>query len=711
MEWAKLHAWQVGTEPYGANKLFCVQTWLELYSLEKDKAMIQPAIDHLASDKPNSPGGAKRWYLEGDHSYADSLYGSPALVQLYEATGDRKYLEILHAFWDDLCDELMDKEAGLFYRDRRFIGKKTPADKKVFWSRGNGWVIGGLVRVLENLTHDEPQRGKYVERFKTMSAALARCQGDDGLWRANLADPDQFPGPESSGTGFFLYGIAWGVRNGLLDKATYLPVLRKGWTGLTGCLSPQGKLLYGQPVGDRPAEAKQESSHEFVTGTFLLAASEMYRLADEFPPTARSLASPVPLLSTPIRISDQFPRIKVPGTGRAAVQLTSGAATCYPLYYFAPTLSKDGRYLVYHRYEQGEVQLWRLDLQTAGSVQLTRAAKADKMGRVDWRPWQEEPKLLGVADYRSAINQPRGKVVYFDGQQARQVDLTTLEDESLFEVPADRQVQSQNCCSPDGQWFVYITTPLGATYGQRVEAVVTAYNFDTSEQRVLFNVDHACHHVTMYDNEHFFAHHPPGHMGMCFGDLTRGTWRNLRYGDPGVQGEPCHSLTTAQGIAYEVLKITPVRAGLYEPFTRRRLEWQLPREFGYTHTGWDPSGRLWFWETTGKLGHSLWYLERLDTERGGQFRPLTGDWQTYSKRQRKHFHAQVTPDHRWILLTAGDPETKTDQIFLIDIADVPDTQGVSRDLLSHVGANDVEVPGVAMIASDVLAAGPDASSR
>lgn len=712
-EWGKRHAWQVGTERCGANKLFCVQTWLELYGIQKDNAMLQPTINHLASNQPNSPGGAKRWYLEGDHSYADSLYGSPALVMLYQATrlgatdprggvsprrpsGDQKYLEILHAFWDDLSGELLDKQAGLFYRDRRFIGQTTPAGKKILWSRGNGWVMGGLVRVLENLPPDEPQRGKYVDLLRTMSAALARCQGDDGLWRANLADPDHVPGPESSGTGFFLYGLAWGIRNHLLDKATYLPVLRKGWIGLAGCLSPEGKLLYGQPVGDRPAEAKRDAIHEYVTGTFLLAAAEVYRLADAFPSgtagTARSLAAPVPLLGVPLAISDKFPRIKAPGTGRAAVQLTSGTATCYPLYYFAPTLSKDGRYLVYHRYEKGQVQLWRLDLQTADSVQLTRATKADGMGRADWRPWHEEPKLCGVADYRSAINQPRGKVVYFDGPQARQVDLVTLEDEPLFEVPADRQVQSQNCCSPDGKWFVYIVTPPGATYGQRVDAVITAYSFDRREQHVLFTVNHACHHVTMYDDEHFFAHHPPGHMGMCFGDLASGTWRDLRHGDPGVRGEPCHSIATSLGIAYEVSRIAPVRSGLYDPFTRRRLEWQLPREFGYTHTGWDPSGRLWFWETTGKLGHSLWYLERLDRERGGQVRPLTGDWQTYSPGQRGHFHAQVTPDHRWVLLTAGDRETKTDQVFLLDITDIRDTQGISRDLLSHEGTNDVELP-------------------
>jgi rhamnogalacturonyl hydrolase YesR len=319
-EWGKRHAWQVGTERCGANKLFCVQTWLELYSLQKDRALIQPAIDHLASDLPNSPGGARRWYLEGDRSYADSLYGSPALAMLAQATGlgetgprggvsprrpsdDKEYLEILHAFWDDLCGELLDREAGLFYRDRRFIGQTTPAGKKILWSRGNGWVIGGLVRVLDHLPPDEPRRAKYVDLLRTMAAALAQCQGEDGLWSANLADPDDVPGPESSGTGFFLYGIAWGVRHQLLDEATYLPVLRKGWTGLTACLSPEGKVLHGQPVGDRPAEAKREATHEYVTGTFLLAAAEMYRLADKFSSdTARLPAAPVPLLAAPMTI-------------------------------------------------------------------------------------------------------------------------------------------------------------------------------------------------------------------------------------------------------------------------------------------------------------------------------------------------------------------------------------------------------------------------
>ena len=153
--------------------------------------------------------------------------------------------------------------------------------------------------------------------------------------------------------------------------------------------------------------------------------------------------------------------------------------------------------------------------------------------------------------------------------------------------------------SPDGKWFVYITTPPGAKYKQpNVTADVTAYNFDTREHCVIFTVNEACHHVTMFDSEHFFSDHPPWHGGRCFGDLTNGTWRDLRFGDPGTRGKPCHSLPTAKGIAYEVFGAgRTVVSGLYDPFTRARFESPLPPDFGYNHTGWDPSGRLWFWET------------------------------------------------------------------------------------------------------------------
>ncbi|HUT37326.1 MAG TPA: glycoside hydrolase family 88 protein [Planctomycetota bacterium] len=281
LAWGRLHQWQVGTERGGANRLFCVQTWLELYFLKRDEAMIRSAIAWLGTNAPNSPAGAERWYLGGGRSYADSLYGAAALAMLAKATGDRKHLETMHRFFWDVTGELLDKAENLYYRDRRFIGQKSPGGKKVLWSRGNGWVFAGLARVLECLPEDDPQRPRYVELFKSMAAALVVCQAADGLWRPNLADPQQIAAPESSGTGFFCYGLAWGIRHKLLAEDRYAQAVARAWRGLTACVSPEGKVQWGQRVGDRPADVTEKDSHEYVTGTFLLAASEVLHLVRE----------------------------------------------------------------------------------------------------------------------------------------------------------------------------------------------------------------------------------------------------------------------------------------------------------------------------------------------------------------------------------------------------------------------------------------------
>ena len=280
MNWGQQHDWQIGAERSGANRLFCVQTWAELAIIKKDQGLLAPTIQALATPTSNSPAGTKVWYLEGGRRYADSLYGASALAMLAQITGEAKYLETLHAFFWDVTDEIFDKEAGLFYRDKRFFALKSPADKKVFWSRGNGWVFAGIARVLEYLPANDPQRPRYVALFQQMAVAIAKSQGGDGLWRPNLADPEHIPIKETSGTGFFCYGMAWGIRNGILDQKTFLPIVKKAWAGLVASLSPEGMVQWGQQVGDRPGIIDQNQTHEYVTGTFLLAGSEMLRLLD-----------------------------------------------------------------------------------------------------------------------------------------------------------------------------------------------------------------------------------------------------------------------------------------------------------------------------------------------------------------------------------------------------------------------------------------------
>lgn len=401
-------------------------------------------------------------------------------------------------------------------------------------------------------------------------------------------------------------------------------------------------------------------------------------------------AAPADASAPALRLSDKFPRIQAPGTGRLAVQLTAGGEANYPLYYFIPSVSRGGKYLVYHHYENKMVQLWRLNLETAEAVQLTHATGTN----TDWHPWSSERGLGGVMDYRSTLNVARNLVIYFDRNQARTVDLETLQDEPLFELSADREAIGQNTTTLDGQWLAYIDAPAGAQNPRSCHgAKLMAYNFDTHEQRVLFTIDNAIHHVLTYDNEHFIVNHPPGHNGSIWTDLTSGRWKELREGDPGIKGHICHQIPTALGISYEVFGAGPcVISGLYDPFTRRRFEFCLPPAFAYTHTGWDRAGRLWFWETTGKAGHSLWYLEKMDPVTGGVFKPLTGHWPLAASGQRGHFHPQLTPDRRWIIMTGGDEQQRA-QVFLLDASDLPDTVGVSTALLSATGANDIQVPG------------------
>ncbi len=705
--WAEKHQWAEGGERHLANKKTCGQTYLELHFIEPESANIDKIRAYVDSRIEAVEGGQSARKSRHGWYYCDTLYvGPPTIAMLGKATGQQKYFDHLNKVYWEVTDHLFDEEYGLFYRDETYFNAKTENGKKVFWSRGNGWVIGGIPRVLEYLPQDNERYDDYVKLLRTMAAAIARQQGDDGLWRSNLDDPDQYPNPETSGTAFFCYAMAWGINNDVLDRDKFLPVVRKAWEGLVRHVHPDGKLGFVQPVGADPRPARSEQTHEYAMGLFLLAGEEVIKLAESGligeetqgeRGTDRTSDKPAATNVIEMPLSDRFKRLEAPGTGRTAVQLTSGKAFCYPLYYFIPTITKDAKYLIHHRAGDGEVQLHRLNLRSGESAQLTHGDTP----QTRWKNWCVESGR-GVLDHRSVLNVARGKIVYFTGKvgnDARMVDVETLEDELLFTLPEDREAVGQNCTSPDGQWLVYIDSPRGSLYRRPVTgAKVVAYHFDTREQRVLCSIDCHIHHVLAYDNEHFIFCHPPNGLGMMMTDLISGKWEYLRAGDPGVSvpagdnqtgGHVCHFVATEQGICYEVVRGRHgQRSGLYDPLTRRRFEFSIPAAFGYTHTGWDPAGRFWFWEDASG-GHRLVGMKRLDRRQGGEFVDLTGPWRTFGSGQKSHFHPQLTPDRKWILFTGGDSETQTNHIFLLDVADLNETEGVSRELLSPTGEHDV----------------------
>jgi unsaturated rhamnogalacturonyl hydrolase len=280
----ELH-WQVGKDPNGPNRLFPIQLWAELYLAKSDRAMIEPSIKWLATPGPLTPAGSNLWYLDAQNAdsppvpYVDSLFGAPALAMLAKITGNVGYRATLDAFFDSVTSRLFDRETGLYYRDPNFIGRKTKNGKKILWSRGNGWAFAGIPRVLDYLPDQDPDRERYLAIFRRMAPALLTRQGADGLWRMNLDDPNQDPSPETSGTGFFCFGLAWGINHGVLSRREYLPAVERAWAGLLRSLSPEGRILWGQQEDAEPNAIERDRTPEFVAGTFMLAGSEVYTLA------------------------------------------------------------------------------------------------------------------------------------------------------------------------------------------------------------------------------------------------------------------------------------------------------------------------------------------------------------------------------------------------------------------------------------------------
>lgn len=277
--------WQPGRRWYHADDIAICQTYLDLYRIEKQQKMIQPTIDTinvlLANPYPNMKGiQVTKWW------WCDALFmAPPVLVKLAEITGDQKYLAANDEYFQGCYDLLYDKGEKLFFRDLTYVIKGDSTDRyeangqKIFWSRGNGWVLGGLARILQELPANYAKRPFYEQLFKDMSSRILALQQEDGLWRASLLDPESYPGGEVSGSGFFCYALAWGVNNGLLDSKTYKPAVEKCWIALNGCINEDGHVGWVQPIGADPRKNFNHESWEvYGTGAFLLAGSEVLKM-------------------------------------------------------------------------------------------------------------------------------------------------------------------------------------------------------------------------------------------------------------------------------------------------------------------------------------------------------------------------------------------------------------------------------------------------
>ena len=285
------HDWKMGKVKYFADDHVIGQTNLWYYRRHKNEEALSPVketFDWLIEQAPdNSLEFVAGRNKDNVHNcqwrwcWADALFmGPPVLFELSVITGDPKYTDYAHNEFKATIDYLQDPKSKLLFRDSRYFDKTGKFGEQVFWSRGMGWVYAGVVHVLENLPHDHLYRSYYESLYKELTLAIVKLQKQDGAWPMSLLAGEKYAEPETSGTAFFTYGIAWGINNDLLDERTYLPTALKGWQVLSSAVHPDGKLGWVQGVNEKPDVVTKDDSQLFGVGGFLLAGSAMYDLLE-----------------------------------------------------------------------------------------------------------------------------------------------------------------------------------------------------------------------------------------------------------------------------------------------------------------------------------------------------------------------------------------------------------------------------------------------
>lgn len=288
VDWGEKHNWGMrsGTarDRQNADDQTCGQTYIDLYLIDKKEERIRDikaGIDGmLASDRVDD------WW------WIDALQMSmPVFTRLGVLYNDTRYFDKMYELYNYSKTKhggngLWNPEDKLWWRDKDFVPPyKEPNGQDCYWSRGNGWVVAALVRTLDMLPKSDPHYAEYMQDYQDMMTALIPIQRADGFWNVSLHDPTNFGGKETSGTALFVYGMAWGVNNGVLSKDLYTPIIVKGWNAMSKeAVHKNGFLGYLQGTGKEPKDGQPVSYtskpdfEDYGLGCFLLAGTEVYKM-------------------------------------------------------------------------------------------------------------------------------------------------------------------------------------------------------------------------------------------------------------------------------------------------------------------------------------------------------------------------------------------------------------------------------------------------
>ena len=303
MTWADFHKWtpRNGVNTLDADDQCCGQTYVELAALKggDQKALLANVIANL-DHQMVTPNSKKQTSTPKAKTNVNSLYGwwtwidaiqmaMPLYMQIANVTGEQKYrnhaMQMYRWTRNECGGGLFNTKDGLWWRDADYVPPYKEKDgKDCYWSRGNGWVYAAIVRCMNQLSPKSKEYKELKKDFLLMSKGLLSCQHEDGFWHASLVSDADYPTPEMTGTALFLYGMAWGIQQGLLKTKTYRPACDKAWQALASCVHNDGFLGWNQGTGKEPSAGQPVTFdsvpdfEDYGTGCFLLGASEYYKL-------------------------------------------------------------------------------------------------------------------------------------------------------------------------------------------------------------------------------------------------------------------------------------------------------------------------------------------------------------------------------------------------------------------------------------------------
>ena len=227
---------------------------------DEDKELIREYAE-LTINAPRSYDGVISSPIDPDKIWVDVVFAvTPFMLYAGLILDEYKYTDFAVEQCFKMYDVFMDESNGLLHQTRGFLEDESKVSDD-HWSRGNGWGLLGMTELIKYLPEDSIYYSEAVERFKAHCEALIKYQNYRGLWRQEIPEP--FAWEEASGTAIFLYAIGAGMRRGILDKKTYMPVFEKGIEGICKyCINPDLSIDKGSCGCCCPGEGKMKGTVE-----------------------------------------------------------------------------------------------------------------------------------------------------------------------------------------------------------------------------------------------------------------------------------------------------------------------------------------------------------------------------------------------------------------------------------------------------------------